>query len=135
MSESSIDREERIRQAANQLFLEVKQVSELTIEKILALAGEPSQRGAFRRVFPGNEFFHLRQCWVRQHQEVSPLPLAGNSSSNCGISCDHAWKCRHDRGMVSEEATAVQRPGQLSMRERRPSQPHCAAAAGERGSV
>src|SRR5258708_9428278 len=101
MSESSIDREERIRQAANQLFLEVKQVSELTIEKILALAGEPSQRGAFRRGFPDNEFVHLRQSWVLQHQEVSPLSLPGNSSTNSGISRDPASQCRHHPGMVS----------------------------------
>lgn len=69
MSEPSVDREERIRQAAHQLFLEAKQVSELTIEKILALAGSPSGRGAFRRVFPGNAFVHLRQFWIRQHIE------------------------------------------------------------------
>jgi hypothetical protein len=37
--------------------------------------------------------------------------------------------------MVSGEATAVQRYGQLSVREPRTSQPHFTAAAGERGFV
>ncbi len=69
MSDASIPQEERIRQAAHQLFLEAKHVNELTIEKILGLADSPSGRGAFRRVFPGNEFVDLRQTWVRQHIE------------------------------------------------------------------
>ena len=69
MSETSVVPEEHIRQVADQLFLDAKHVDELTIEKILELAGEKSTRAAFRRAFPGNTFVELRQLWVNQHVE------------------------------------------------------------------
>ena len=89
MSESSIDREERIRQAANRLFFEAKQVSELTIEKILALAGEPAKRGAFRRVFPGDAFVHLRQVWVRQHIEHAITTAFASAQAPRDVTLQH----------------------------------------------
>src|SRR5947208_3617773 len=47
----------------------------------------------------------LHHFW---HGGVPIVPLAGNSSTNCGISWRHASGRRHDRGMVSALAAAVQ---------------------------
>ena len=69
MSETSIDQDERIRQAADKLFTEAKYVGELTRKNVLALAGVPFNRTTFSRVFPGNTFTLLIQTWLQQRIE------------------------------------------------------------------
>ena len=51
MSETSIDQDERIRQAADKLFTEAKYVGELTRKNVLALAGVPFNRTTFLEYF------------------------------------------------------------------------------------
>lgn len=64
---SSLD--ERIRQAADQLFAEAKHVNEITRERIFALVEGPGKQSAFRRVFPGDEFPRRRRAWLRRRVE------------------------------------------------------------------
>lgn len=69
MSEIPIDRDDRIRQVAERLFIEAKHVGELTCARVLELAGEKGGQCAFDRVFPGEEFESLRQSWLLQRIE------------------------------------------------------------------
>src|SRR5436309_201164 len=64
-----------------------------------------------------------------------PALTSDNSSPNCGISWHHASGGRHERGMVSAQAAAVQRDDHLSVRLRRAAKPHRTAAGGERGAL
>src|SRR5438132_336035 len=56
--------DECIRQAADQLFNEAKNWSELTAARVLELAGGNLGERTFYRVFPNKEFLHMKQTWL-----------------------------------------------------------------------
>jgi integrase len=69
VNEPISSQDERIRQAAEQLFAQAEHFSELTRSRVLELAGGNVGRRAFDRVFPGNQFTLLRQAWLRNRIE------------------------------------------------------------------
>jgi hypothetical protein len=57
--------DERLRQAADQLFAEAKHPNDLTRKRLFQLAGGQLGMRAFQRMFPGNQFTLRRHAWLR----------------------------------------------------------------------
>lgn len=65
MNDLLAEQDERLRQAADQLFAEAKHPNDLTRQRLFQLAGEQLGMRAFQRVFPGNQFTLRRHAWLR----------------------------------------------------------------------
>jgi integrase len=65
MNDQLSEQDERLRQAADQLFAEAKHPNDLTRKRLFRLVGEQLGTRAFQRVFPGNQFTLQRHAWLR----------------------------------------------------------------------
>ena len=75
MNESASEQDERIWQAADQLFSEAKYWSELTRGRVLELAGGNLGMAAFERVFPGRQFTAMRHASSASSQRCSRISI------------------------------------------------------------
>jgi hypothetical protein len=82
--------DECIRQAADQLFNEAKHFSELTVARVLELAGGKFGKKTFHRVFPNKAFLHMKQAWLHQRIRAAMDEVFATAQTQRDISYQRA---------------------------------------------
>ncbi len=81
--------QERIRQATDRHFAEAKHPNELTVARVLELAGGDLGERAFYRVFPGKQFSNMQQTWLRQRIKAAMDEVFATAQTHHDVSYKH----------------------------------------------